>query len=87
MVQAAQYGALQRIGCGIQLLSCIGQLMRGNQAQMARRHGKGGVAEHAAQVVGTDALPGAVGSLPRGRVGRLRVGRSMRNGRRLRIVP
>ncbi len=86
-VQAAQHGAFQRIGCGIQLLSCIGQLVGGNQAQMARGHGKGRVAEHAAQVVGTDALAGAVGPLFRGRAGRLRVGLSVGDARRLRIVP
>ena len=86
-VQTAQHGAFQRIGCSIQLLSCIGQLVGGNQAQMARGHGKGRVAEHAAQVIGTGALPGAAGPLPRGRSGRLRVRQSMCDARRLRIVP
>ena len=86
-VQAAQHGAVQRIGRGIQLLSCIGQLAGRNQAQMAHGHGKCRVAEHAAQEVGTGALPGAAGPLPRGHVGRRRAGLSVGDGRRLRIVP
>ena len=86
-VQAAQHGAFQRIGCGIQLLSCIGQLVGGNQAQMARGHGEGRVAEHAAQEVGTGALAGAAAPLPSGRIGRRRVRLSVGDARRLRIVP
>ena len=86
-VQAAQHGAFQRIGCGIQLLSCIGQLVGGNQAQMARWHGKGRVAEHAAQVVGMGTPISFVQPLLRGRAGRLRVRLSVGDARRLRIVP